>query len=302
MNFLCPTCRNAFVVDDDLLLRSSQIPVPQEDVICPRGHRFAVENGVLALLDAEFGDRLAAFLAPFSGLRTAEDKRLVDPAAYPELPGGTAVQNEFEWRLRAYDLQVIEGLLASRPAQRALDIGAWNGWLSNRLAALGHSATAIDYFADEFDGLQARKFYTTRWLAIQMNLEDLAVIDQPFDVVIVNRCLAFYDDPVAYAKAAEQKVAAGGVLVLTGLGFVGDPRQRVAGLASLQATLQQHGTDFFKPMKGYLDFGDKARLQAMGVQLIPYPQLYLANLKSRLVRSAPRYCYGLKRVTYGSVA
>ena len=293
MRILCPICRDGFDVDPDSLQDGSLTSAAECTVTCPQGHCFMVENGVLALLDNEFGGRLRAFLTSFSNVRAADGKRLVDPTAYPELPAGRAVRNDFEWRLRQYDLHVIAGLLADRPQQRVLDIGAWNGWLSNRLAAMGHSVTAVDYFSDEFDGLQARKFYATRWLAIQMNLEDLAVLDQPFDLVIVNRCLQFYDDPTEFAQAARQKVAAGGLLVLTGLAFVRDARQRQAGMVELRSHLNQYGLDFFKPMKGYLDFQDKTRLESLGFVLRPYPQLRLSNLKSLVDDQAPRYYYGL---------
>ena len=184
-------------------------------------------------------------------------------------------------------------LLRDRGRLRILDFGAWNGWLSNRLAAQGHDVTAIDYFVDEFDGLRARKFYDSDWLAIQMNLEDLDVLGTQFDVVVVNRCVQFYADPPAFAGHVKRKVAPGGLLLLTGLAFLRDPSQRIAGLAALRRQYQQNGFDFFKPMKGYLDFDDKARLAAQGFYLHPYRRLLAANARSLLSPAAPRYYYAV---------
>lgn len=304
IRLLCPNCREkldlsgggeSFFIGRGALssMKNCREPLDENTLSCANGHRFSYEDGVLVLLEEAFSRRLAAFLAPFSQLRAAEGRRLSDPTAYPLLPYGEAVADELEWRLRRYDLAVVNRLLRGRLRQRVLDIGAWNGWLSHRLATMGHEVTAIDYFVDEYDGLRARKFYPTRWLAIQMNLEDLDVLDQQFDVVIVNRCLQFFADPASYAAAALEKVASGGLLVLTGLAFLRDPRHRIEGLAELRSQLHRHGLDFFKPMKGYLDLGDRARLQALGVALRPYPQLWRANLKALLIPTAPRYAYGI---------
>lgn len=286
MHLHCPDCRQPFTIDDGAWPNSA-------GVVCPTGHEFVVRDGVLELLDVELAKRLADFLTPFSALRASSNKRLIDPATYPLLPDAPAVQGDHEWRLRRYDLELITGLLAGRGRQRVLDFGAWNGWLSNRLAIQGHQVTAIDYFVDEFDGLRARKFYDSDWLAVQMNLEDLDVLDEQFDMVIVNRCLQFYADPPAFAETVKRKVAPGGRAVLIGLAFMRDPRERIAGLATLRRQYQKHGFDFFKPMKGYLDFDDKARLKTLGWRLYPYRQLLGANARSLLFSTSPRYYYAV---------
>lgn len=288
MQLLCPNCRQSFTLETAALPASGS-------VTCPTGHSFVIADGVLELLDDDLARRLQAFLEPFTALRAADEKRLLDPRIYPSLPDAPEVRNNHEWRLRSYDLDVVSRLLADRPNQRVLDLGAWNGWLSNRLAQLGHRVTAIDYFVDEYDGLRARKFYATDWLPIQMNLEDLDVLDQQFDVVIANRCVQFYADPPAYAEAVKQKVAPGGALLITGLAFMRDPSQRIAGLAALRQQYQDNGFDFFKPMKGYLDFDDKARLAAQGFTLHPYRQLRVANARSLLSATRPRYYYAIWR-------
>lgn len=288
MRLLCPNCRHSFTLETAALPASGS-------VTCPIGHSFVIADGVFELLDDDLARRLQAFLGPFTALRDSDEKRLLDPRIYPGLPDAPEVRSNHEWRLRCYDLEVVTRLLADRPRQRVLDLGAWNGWLSNRLAQLGHRVTAIDYFVDEYDGLRARKFYDTDWQAIQMNLEDLDVLDQQFDVVIANRCVQFYADPPAYAATVKKKVAPGGTLLITGLGFMRDPSQRIAGLEALRQQYQDNGFDFFKPMKGYLDFDDKARLAAQGFVLHPYRQLRVANTRSLLSATRPRYYYAIWR-------
>lgn len=275
---LCPSCRET---------------LDATTLSCPRGHRFGCEDGVLVLLDETFGRRLRAFAAGISAARAADGQRLPDPSIYPLLPDAPALRRSHEWRGRRHDVALLRRLLRGR--RRVLDVGAWNGWLSNRLAELGHDVTAVDYFTDEFDGLRARKFYSTAWRAIQVDLNDLAVLDERFDAVVLNRCLAFAGDPQGFVAGARQLVTPGGLLVLTGLEIFRDPRAKARYVESLRRRHRdRHSSELFlAPTKGYLDFGDRARLAAMGLSLRPYPQLWAANLKALLRPSLPRHYYGV---------
>jgi 2-polyprenyl-3-methyl-5-hydroxy-6-metoxy-1,4-benzoquinol methylase len=281
---LCPNCRES---------------VDPGSLSCSRGHRFTCEDGVLVLLQEDFGRQLRAFTAAFKATRAAENRRLLAVPSYEALPFGQAASRDaswrLEWQLRCYDLAAVLGLLGKRSGLQVLDVGAWNGWLSHQLAARGHDVTAIDYFTDEYDGLGAGKFYSTTWRAIQMDLLELPLLNRRYDVVILNRCLQFFTDPLAYVSIAKQQVASGGMLILTGLQFFRDPGAKARGVAALRrAFLERYGFELFlRPTKGYLDFIDKQRLQAQAIMLRPYPQLWLANLRSMISRTLPSHCYGV---------
>jgi SAM-dependent methyltransferase len=281
---LCPTCR---------------APLTAPALACANGHTFAVEDGVVRLLAPDFALRLRAFLEGFRALRAAEGKRQNDGAAYPQLPFGPLTRGDanwrLEWRLRQYDWAILQQHLYGQGPLTILDVGAWNGWLSHRLAQLGHAVTAIDYFDDELDGLGAKKFYPVDWQAIQMDVTDLSILGQTYSVVILNRCLAFTADPVGYAVHARASVAPGGWLSLTGLQFFRDSRAKQRSVASQRARLQAHGLELFTPIKGYLDFADKARLRRHGIMLRPYPQLWRANLMARIWPARPWHAFGLWR-------
>jgi SAM-dependent methyltransferase len=259
-------------------------------------------DGVLVLMKASFRQRLESFNERLEQFRAAEGKRLLEGSIYEHLPDALEVRNNFEWRLRRYDLAVIRRLLQKRPQQRVLDVGAWNGWLSHRLAAEGHHVTAIDYFIDRFDGLGARVFYSTTWQAIQMDLTDLSALDQRFDVIILNRCLQFFPDPAHYVAQASAKVAPGGLLVATGLAFYQDASVKAREVQSLRESYQrQYGMEIFlHPAKGYLDFGDRSLLAVRGMQLHLYRQLVPANVKSLVWPTRPRYYYGLYQADGGA--
>jgi len=284
MPLLCPNCRE---------------PLDLDALVCPNRHRFVERDGVLVLLETSFERRLIEFADRLTAIRASEGKRLLDASAYEGLPfsqldaGDAAWRNE--WRLRAYDLEIVVRLLSKRAHQCILDVGAWNGWLSHRLALCGHDVTAVDYFADEYDGLGARRRYSTHWRAIQVDLSDLSVLGEHFDVVILNRCLQFFADPPACIEAARPMLASGGMLIATGLQFFRDTRVKAR---QVEATRKRYRDRFdfelfLRPTKAYLDFGDLRQLRTSGLTLKQYPQLWRANLKSMLRPALPRHLYGV---------
>jgi hypothetical protein len=115
---------------------------------------------------------------------------------------------------------------------------------------------------------------------------------------MLNRCLQFFTDPIAYVAAARQKIAPGGMLILTGLQFFREPRAKARQVAiARQFYRDRYDFELFlRPTKGYLDFADRARLQAAGVDLRPYPQLWLANLRSMIDATLPSHHYGVRRL------
>jgi 2-polyprenyl-3-methyl-5-hydroxy-6-metoxy-1,4-benzoquinol methylase len=286
---LCPECRLPL---DEM---GEEAPVSQRPLACANGHLFTYQDGVLVLLAQGFRQRLQTFTAALEPVRQAQAKRLLDEALYPQLPFITPDSEAWEWRLRRYDLALIWRWLAGRAGLRILDVGAWNGWLSNRLAEDGHRVTAVDYFTDPHDGLGARRFYRSHWRAIQMDLADLSILDPGYDLIVLNRCLAFFTEPVAYVTAAQPLLAPGGRLVLTGLQIFHKPAVKARQVTAYRrAHLEQYGFELFlRPSKGYLDQADAAGLQAAGVSLRPYRELWPANLKAWLWPTRPFHQYGI---------
>lgn len=277
---LCPSCRE---------------PLDPERLRCPSGHEFPVVDGVLRLVEPEFAARLRRFLDGFRALRETDGRRIHDPSVYPKLPFANELSGDPEWRMRGYDLAVIRRLIAGRGPLAVLDVGAYNGWLSHRLAADGHRVTAVEHFDDHLDGIGAHRFYPTRWRPIQLDLRDLEVLQERFDLVVLNRCVQFFADPPALAVQAAARVADGGTLVATGLEFFEDPAVRRREVGKLLERLARHGLEPFTPLKGYLDHNDRARFLSLGLRLHPYPQLRMriASLRSRLDARRGRPCYGV---------
>lgn len=279
--YLCPDCRRE---------------LDPAELSCAEGHRFEEEDGVLVLLSRELAPRLDAFLEVVRDYRSREDKRILDEAAYERLPWGEAERGSFEWQVRCHDLEILRELLAGRNRARVLDVGSYNGWLARDLSTAGHRVTAIDYFSDPYDGLGARRFYRRpQWRSIQLDLRDLSLLNRTYEVVVLNRCLQFFGDPTAYLDHVKTRVAPGGLVIATGLDLFRDPRRKLRAVAHRQAEFRErYGRDFFlHPTRGYLDLGDRRRLQAAGLEIRPYPQLRWVNLLSILRPTRPRFCYGV---------
>lgn len=280
---LCPTC----------FTKLAQTPA---GYTCPANHHFQEKNGILPLLNPTFQQELTDFCAILQKDRAHHNKRLLDPTIYPQLPylAAPPAGTKAEWRMRQYDLEIIKQHLPTQP-HTILDIGAWNGWLSHHLTQWGHTVTALDYFDDPYDGLQAKQHYPLDWQAIQLDLTDLTPLNQQYHTIILNRCLAFMPDPAGYIHHVQQFLVPAGQLIATGLAIFHNPSQKQQQVTAYrQAYQQKHSRDIFlKPTKGYLDPTDKTTLQATHLTLHPYPQLRLANLKSHLRPTAPRYYYGL---------
>jgi SAM-dependent methyltransferase len=243
---------------------------------------------------------LQAFTRDVAAFRDASRRRLMDPGAYPRLPESQFASRDAgwrrEWRHRAGDLALVLSLLERKGTRTVLDVGAWNGWLSNRLALQGLQVTAVDYFDDRYDGLGARVFYETDWDAIQMDLLDLSLLDSQFDAIVINRCLQFFPDPAAFVRHATGRLAPGGQLIATGLQIYRNPVRKRRSVAALRdAVRQRFGFELFlRPTKGYLDSDDERELTMSGMRLLPHPGSRLRNLAAAtMVPTRPRHLYGL---------
>lgn len=280
MKLLCPNCH---------------APLNTESYICKNNHRFKVDDGVLILLGEEFAEKLNPRLSWFSEIRKNKLGRYLKPQVYPLLPYGDAVSENVEWRLRQCDWEILLPLLKDRKRQRVLEIGPYNGWLTHRMAKLGLDITAIDYFIDDLDGLKTKKYYLEEWKSIQMDIRDLAIIDASFDIILVNRCLQFFEDPVEYFGSLKGKISQNGMIILTGLQFFKNPQQKQKQLEMEKLNFKrEHNFDFMLvPFKGYLEFEDKQKLSLQNVNLHPYSRLFANNLKSLIRPSLPRHYFGI---------
>jgi SAM-dependent methyltransferase len=128
-----------------------------------------------------------------------------------------------QWQVRAktyeaFATKVVTPMgVASRPLD-ILDLGAGNGWLSYRLARLGHRATALDVRDDDVDGLGAAQEFLRREPAIfscvAAPFEDIPLPDASFDIAVFNASLHYARDLRRVLAEAQRVVRPGGALAI----------------------------------------------------------------------------------------
>jgi SAM-dependent methyltransferase len=155
------------------------------------------ERGIWLALTENRLKHFECFMRDYEVVRRAEGRGSSDPGFYLSLPYvDQADLNAWQWAIRARTYNYIErrilpaiGASVSQPLS-ILDLGAGNGWLSYRLAALGHRPVAIDLQTNEFDGLGAAVHYRNAlpmlFPRFQAELDRLPFADQQFDCAIFN--------------------------------------------------------------------------------------------------------------------
>lgn len=104
-------------------------------------------------------------------------------------------------------------VLAAGPSRlRVLDLGAGTGWLSHRLASLGHDAVAVDTVDEEGEGLGAARAQS--FVPVQADFDALPLADGQFDLVVFNRSLHYAADTIATLERAHRALVAGGAIVV----------------------------------------------------------------------------------------
>jgi SAM-dependent methyltransferase len=105
-------------------------------------------------------------------------------------------------------------LAAGRMPLHVLDLGAGSGWLSHRLATLGHRVVAVDVIDDEVDGLGVVRHYPADFTAVQADVDALPFSPGQFDLVVFNGSLHYAADAAATLEGAHRTLAQGGALVV----------------------------------------------------------------------------------------
>jgi 2-polyprenyl-3-methyl-5-hydroxy-6-metoxy-1,4-benzoquinol methylase len=258
MKLNCPSCKE----------------VLNQHYNCKNQHQHFMDEGVLQLMTPQFKNKLETWLIDFESFRKPKLKKI----DFNGLPKSGIKLDKNTWEARLEDISIINKLINPN-TKKALDVGSWNSWLSNCLANKGIEATAIDYFVNELDGLKARKFYDNpQWTSIQMDLEDLSVFNEKFDLIVLNRCFPYYTDIEKLLHSLINLLSDNGQLIITGLNIAeqqGDTEELKEAKNNFK---EKYHKDFlFKPFKGFVDENDISSLKSKGFEIILYP-----NLKNRV--------------------
>jgi len=240
VKLVCPQCK------------AKLIEVPK-GLVCENNHFFDLKNGVIHLLEENYKSKLYSFLEGFERYR-ADNNLLLSKEEIQTLPQGG--KDRGMWGLRERDLKLIQQLIDNRKQLKILDIGAWNNWLSHHLAK-DHQVVSIDYFKHPQDGLESCNYFNEEWTNIVMNIEQVEVIEEKFDLIIVNRCLPYISNINQYLIKLNNLLASQGCILILGITLTKDISRIKDGLANLYQVLdEEYKTKPFKEIKGYIDTND----------------------------------------------
>ena len=289
MNLRCPICAG---------------PVDGEAGFCAQGHLIGRgAGGVIRLMSPEFAARVDRFEDALADHLSRQARPELSSDDYADLPARPAARGIRAWVGRAQDLEIVRRCAPPGAGLRALDLGAWNGWLCDALSRAGHSVTAVSFFGGVDDGLGARGRYPNpAWMAIQMDEDRLELIDETFDLVIINRSLHAAPDPVERLRAAVRLLRPGGRVIATGLPIFRDPSRRAAEFARTAAAFEaRYGIPYrLVPGRDWLGPDEVAGLAGAGSAFDSYPRQRLRAWKARLNPYSPVLRYLVVR--YGGAS
>ncbi len=272
--FRCPQCQGLLVKEegDDSILR------------CPKDNAgYRCIDGIWHCLSPEDGARFDEWLRRYHLARRDEGWAVDDPVYYRSLPyEDTSGRHADLWKRRAqsYD-KLIEAAVdeqrkyADRPLA-ILDLGAGNGWLSQRLAE-NHWPTAVDISTDPYDGLATLGRYgEVPFHRVHASFEALPFADRQFDLAIFNDSLHYAVHGGAAMREAWRVLRPGARLVVLDSPVYEKPGDGEQAITARRQELRERYSWQGEPLK-QLHYLSRSRLNSLASEgkmtwrpIIPY--------------------------------
>ncbi len=217
----CPTCTAALTP-----VTYHALGKMHEQIVC--AECFAVmaqKQGIWLALAANRESYFRQFIQDYETVRKAEGRGSHDPQFYLSLPYCDRTElHSWQWGIRSRTFRYIERTILPAIAAKAvqplavLDLGAGNGWLSYRLATLGHRPVAVDLQTNAFDGLGAAVHYQHAlpmlFPRFQAEVDRLPFGDSQFDCAVFNASFHYSENYDRTLAEAIRCLRPGGTLVI----------------------------------------------------------------------------------------
>jgi SAM-dependent methyltransferase len=178
-------------------------------------------DGIWRFLLPESEAHYAHFIADYEAVRRSEGRGSSSANYYRALPFKDLNGNHrADWRIRTHSFNVLVKNVLTKlqdPLERSLkviDLGAGNGWLSNRLSAQGDRVIAVDLLINDQDGLGAWKNYEHGFTSMQAEFNHLPVMDGFADAVIFNASFHYSENYTETLKEALRVLSTDGLIVI----------------------------------------------------------------------------------------
>ncbi len=206
--FACPGCAATLRPD----------PVDGSTWCARCGGRLDRRHGVFHCLSDARAAAADAAAVQYRVVRDGDGYRTASPEYYRMLPCVPSDDpRAAEWRVRcASYANLRRQALPDAPGERlrVVDLGSGCGWLSHRLAALGHAVAAVDRLDDELDGLGACRHFAESFTVTRADFDALPFEGAQFDLAVFNASLHYSPDPAATLAEARRVLAPGGAIVV----------------------------------------------------------------------------------------
>ncbi|CAM3739495.1 methyltransferase domain-containing protein [Flavobacterium gelidilacus] len=245
-------------------------------------------------LSSEFKLHLEEYLKKFEKHRLEIGLIPTSKEDWQALPFGNFAKDS-SWKWRRDSLSIIKKQIKNKTFNCTLEIGPWNGWLSKYLAKKSNTVIACDYFVCPNDGIGNINELAENIIPIQCDIEQIYTSFKPnsFDFIVLNHNLSFMKNPTDYINQLKPLLTSRGIIISIGTTFFKNPENKIkSNQESATNYFKKHNLDLFiQPVKGYLDFNDKIKLQHLKFIIKPYSSKLLQNIYSFFNVKSPYYCY-----------
>jgi ubiquinone/menaquinone biosynthesis C-methylase UbiE len=202
MNFICPHCHAALqkISDHELHCTADSLS-------------FQKVNGIWKFLLPEREPHYARFIKDYEKIRSLEGRQSQDSNYYRSLPfQDLSGRFSADWKIRAVSYRLLENLV--QPGMKVIDLGAGNGWLSNRLTARGCEVYAVDLLLNAEDGLGAWTYYENQFTPVQAEFSRLPFADGSSSLVIFNASFHYAEDYQEILREALRVIEPSGKIII----------------------------------------------------------------------------------------
>ena len=202
MKFVCPRCKGELmlVAPDQLRCENEALTFHQVD-------------GVWQFLLPERKAQFSRFIEEYEKVRHFEGRFSADATYYRTLPYQDLTGRfTSDWKIRAASFDTLTEMIPAHST--ILDLGAGNGWLSNRLSDMGHDVFGIDLLTNLEDGLGAWQFYETRFTPVQAEFSFLPFPAAFADVVIFNASIHYAERYEQVLDESLRVLKSGGLVII----------------------------------------------------------------------------------------
>ena len=205
------------------------------------------QDGIWKALPPGRAESFRQFVDEYQTVRAAEGRGSLDSNFYLQLPfADLSGRNCWQWRIRARSYRYfVRRILPAVGAGslRVLDLGAGNGWLSHRLALLGHRPVAVDLLVNPLDGLAAASHYLFDLPALfprfQAEMDRLPFEDSQFECAIFNASLHYSEDYGVTVAEALRCVRPGGFIAILDSPWYRNPAAGLQMVSERRGAFQQ---------------------------------------------------------------